>query len=171
MTKRRRQKKQSLTKNVALLFLSLGILAGASILFSTVSGSSDFSYDPLRGKLASIISLRHEGKSVQTDEAKKKKSQASSYDYKYWDILLLQEKAEPPGDNKYTIQIAAFKSLKNAQNYAHDLKDKTHLQCRVVSQGDWSVVRWGSFSKRSSAERYRKKLSERLQKECIIIKM
>lgn len=171
MAKRRNQKKQSLAKNIALLFLSLGILAGASILFSTVNGRSDFSYDPFRSKLANIISPLHENNSPQKTEVKTQKSSVSAYDYKYWDILLLQDKAEPSGDNNYSIQIAAFKSLTHAQNYAHDLKEKTHLQCRVVSEGKWSVVRWGSFSKKSSADRYRKKLSERLQRECIVVKM
>ncbi len=171
MAKRKKQKKQSLTKNIALLFLSLGILAGASILFSAVSGRSDFSYDPFRSKWTNIISQRHENTAPKQSKVTPQESSANAYDYKYWDILLLQDKEEPPGDNNYSIQIAAFKTLKQAQTYAGDLKEKTHLQCKVVSEGKWSMVRWGSFSTRSTADRYRKKLSERLQRECIVVKM
>ncbi len=170
MAKRKKQKKQSLAKNIALLFLSLGILAGASILFSAVNGRSDFCYDPFRNKLTNMISQRHDKDVSKKTQVPPQQSSANAYDYKYWDILLLQDKEEPPGDNNYSIQIAAFKTLKQAQKYTADIKDKTHLQCRVVSEGKWSVVRWGSFSTRSSAERYRKKVSERLKKECIVVK-
>jgi cell division septation protein DedD len=170
MAKRKKQKKQSLAKNIALLFLSLGILAGASILFSAVNGRSDFSYDPFRSKWTTIISQRQKDSVSKKSKVTPQESSASAYDYKYWDILLLQDKEEPPGDNNYSIQIAAFKTLKQAQNYAGNLKDKTHLQCSVVSKGKWSVVRWGSFSTKSSADRYRTKLSERLNRECIVVK-
>jgi len=171
MAKKKKQRNQSLAKNIALLFLSLGILAGASILFSAVNGRSDFSYDPIRSKWTNIISQRHEAGVAKKSKETPQESSINAYDYKYWDILLLQDKEEPPGDNNYSIQIAAFKTLQQAQNYAHDLKDKTRLQCRVVVEGKWSVVRWGSFSTKSSADRYRKKISERLHKKCIVVKM
>ena len=169
MAKRKKQRKQSLAKNIALLFLSLGILAGASILFSAVNGRSDFSYDPFRSKWTNILSQHHEKGVSKKSKVAAQESSANAYDYKYWDILLLQDKEEPPGDNTYSIQIAAFRTLTQAQKYAGDLKEKTHLQCRVVKQGNWSVVRWGNFSARSSADRYRRTLSERLNRECIVV--
>jgi cell division septation protein DedD len=171
MAKKRKQKKQSLAKNIALLFLSLGILAGASILFSMVNGRSDFSYDPFHSKWKTLIAQDNKTKPSQKSEVKTQKSSANTFEYSYWDILLIQDKEEPASENNYSIQIAAFKSLQQAQKYANDLKDKTHLQCKVITKEKWSMVRWGSFSTKSTAERYRKKLSKRLQRECIVVKM
>jgi cell division protein FtsN len=170
MAKKRKPKKQSLAKNIALLFLSLGILAGASILFSMVNGRSDFSYDPFHSKWKSLIAQDNKTNPAQKSEEKTQKS-ANAFEYSYWDILLVQDKEEPAGENNYSIQIAAFKSIQQAQKYAHDLKNKTHLQCKVVTKEKWSMVRWGSFSTKSTAERYRKKLSKRLQRECIVVRM
>ncbi len=171
MVKKRHQKKQSLAKNIGLLFLSLGILAGASLLFSTVSDRSDFSYDPFHSQWTNLVTQERETTSSQESETKAPKSTASAFEYSYWDILLLQDKEDASGENAYSIQIGAFKSLKKAQDFASHLQEKNHLQCKVINKGDWSMVRWGSFTSKASAERYRKKLSSQLQQECIVVRM
>jgi len=170
MAKKRHQKNQSLAKNIALLFLSLGILAGTCILFSTVNERSDFSFDPFRSNWSNLVGKERKTKTAD-HEPKTTKTTASAFEYTYWDILLLQNNSALPAENNYSIQIASFISHDQALNYAKDLKEKTHLKFRVVNTGTWSAVRWGSFATKESAQRYCKELSSKLNRECIIIGM
>ncbi|MBN2298533.1 MAG: SPOR domain-containing protein [Deltaproteobacteria bacterium] len=170
MAKKRQQKNQSLVKNIALLFLSLSILAGASLLFSTVNGKSDFSFDPFHSEWSNLIDKDRENKTTKITE-KTNKTAASAFEYTYWDILLLQDDTAASADNNYSIQIASFKSNDQALIFAKSIKEKTHLQCKVVNTGNWSAVRWGSFPTKDSAQQYCKELSSKLNRECIVIKM
>ena len=171
MARRRTRKKQSLTKNVAMLFLSLGVLAGASVLFSTISARPEFSYAPFGQRWKSLMAsdLKQEGEKTRKTEIRK--GSASGFEYSYWDILLLQDNNTSSADDSFSIQIAAFKSREAAKSFAAELEKKTRIRCTVEDTGKWSVVRWGSFHTRETAERYCSKLSDRLQRECIVVKM
>jgi hypothetical protein len=171
MVRKRTQKKQSLAKNVALLFLSLGVLAGASVLFSTISARPEFSYDPFGERWKNmVVSDSQEGEKI-AEKPEVRKSSASSFEYSYWDILLLQDNNSSAAADSFSVQIAAFKSRDAANTFASELEKKTRIRCSVEDTGKWSVVRWGSFHTRETAERYCAKLSDRLQRECIVVKM
>jgi len=170
MAKKRKQKNQSLAKNIALLFLSLGILAGASVIFTAVNGRPDFSFDPFRSNWSNLVDKGRKSKTTK-NVAKTDKTTASAFEYTYWDILLLQDDTASSAENNYSIQIASFKSNDQAINYVKELKEKTHLQFKIVNTGKWSAVRWGSFTTKDSAQRYCKQLSSKLNRECIIIEM
>ncbi|MGC9324066.1 MAG: SPOR domain-containing protein [Desulfomonilia bacterium] len=171
MKKRRKKKipKQSLAKNIALLFLSLGILAGASVLFSTINNKSEFSFNPLQHSWNDILTEQERTESGQ-DDAVSQKSAIGPFEYTFYDILFKKD-AEESGSEHYSIQIAAFKTTEQAEKFAQDLKEKARLRCRVEQKGTWSCVRWGSFSTKASAQRYNEKLSAKLQRNCIIVKM
>jgi len=168
--KKKKTKNQSLAKNIALLFLSLVILAGASFLFSSVSTNADFSFDPFHSQWSNLIS-RDQGNNQPGEKAKPDKTAASAFEYTYWDVLLLREDTGASAGNNYSIQIASFKSSEQAEVYAERIKEKTSLQCRVVNTGNWSAVRWGSFPTKDSAQRYCKELSGKLNRECIVVGM
>jgi cell division septation protein DedD len=166
--RRRRKQSQSLKRNVALLFLSLGILIGASVLFSMMGDHPEYSYDPLQSKLNKLVAKGQE-KAVPKEE--KAEPQKSSFEYTYWDILLLQDKGSSSGNENFSIQIAAFKSEEAAKKYAAELEAKTHLRCTINDTGKWFAVRWGSFHSRETADRYCSTLSSKIQKTCIVTKM
>jgi len=168
--KKIKKKNQSLVKNIALLFLSLVILAGASFLFSTVNTNADFSFDPFGSQWLNLIS-RDQGSNQPGQKVNQDKTAASAFEYTYWDILLLREDTGASAGNNYSIQIASFKSSEQARSYAESIKEKTSLQCRVVNTGTWSAVRWGSFPTKDSAQRYCRELSSKLNKECIVVGM
>lgn len=169
--KRKHSKKQSLPKNIALLFLSLGILAGASLLFSTINARPEYSYDPLETKLNKLVSKGPEKSAVEGEKEAPQKSSANSFEYSYWDILLLQDKSQSSSGESFSVQIASFKSLEAAKQYAAELEGKTHLRCLVDDNSRWYIVRWGNFHTREVAERYCGTLSSRLQKECVVVKL
>jgi septal ring-binding cell division protein DamX len=169
--KRKRGKKkqsQSLKRNAALLFVSLGILIGASILFSVINARPEYSYGPIESKLSKLVA-----KSPEKALPKKEKAepQKSSFEYSYWDILLLQDKNSPTGDENYSIQIAAFKSEDAAKKFAADLEVKTHLRCTIDDSGKWFAVRWGNFHSRDAAQRYCSMLNSKVQRECFVTKL
>lgn len=167
--RRRRRKSQSLTKNIALLFLSLGVLAGASVLFSTVDPRPEL-YDPIESKLNKLTSKGAGKDTGHVENIEAKKGSAGGFEYSYWDILLLQDKNASYAGEDYSIQIASFKSSEAAHKYASDLQARTHLKCSVGDNGRWFSVRWGSFHTREMAERYCSTLSGRLHKECVVVK-
>lgn len=169
--KRKNSKKQSLPKNLALLFLSLGILAGASVLFSTINARPEYSYDPLESKLTKLVSKNPEKSAAKGEKEVVQKSSVNSFEYSYWDILLLQDKNPSSSGESFSVQIASFKSREAAEQYAAELEGKTHLRCTVDQNSRWHIVRWGSFHTREVAERYCGTLSSRLQKECAVIKL
>ncbi len=165
--RRRRTQSQSLTRNVALLLLSLGILAGASILFSMINDHPKYSYDPFESRLNKLVAKGPEKALPKSEKAEPRKS---SFEYTYWDILLLQDKGSLSGSENFSIQIAAFKSEEAAKKYAAELESKTHLRCSINDTGKWFAVRWGSFHSRETADRYCSTLSSKLQKACIVTK-
>ncbi len=168
MRRKRKQKKQSLTKNIALLFLSIGILAGASVLFSSIK---DHSYAPIESKLNRMVSKSQAKETAlqEKEKAEPQKSSVNPIEYSYWDILLLQDKdARAPGES-YSIRIATFRSRVSADKYAAELEDKTHLRCSIEEAGGKFIVRWGNFHTREVAERYCSTLSGKLQKHCTVI--
>jgi len=169
--KRKNTNKQSLPKNIALLFLSLGILAGASVLFSTISARPEYSYDPLETKLNKLVAKNQDKAAVTGEKEVPQKSSTGSFEYSYWDILLLQDKNHSPSGESYSVQIASFKSHEAAKQYAAELEGKSHLKCVVEESSRWYIVRWGSFHTREVAERYCGTLSSRLQKECVVMKL
>lgn len=172
MTRKRRQKKnQSLSKNVALLFLSLGILACASVLFSTISGRPEYSYDPLETKINKMVAKTSDKNVAKIEKTEPQKSSAGGFEYSYWDILLLQDKNQPSASENYSVQIAAFKSREAASQYAVELEGKSHLRCSIEDTARWYIVRWGNFHTREMAERYCSTLSNRLQKDCVVMKL
>ncbi|HQG32071.1 MAG TPA: SPOR domain-containing protein [Deltaproteobacteria bacterium] len=169
--RRKRTQSQSLTRNVALLFLSLVILVGASVLFSVISDHPKFSYDPLESRLSKLVAKSPEKTLPDSPKSEKAEPRKSSFEYSYWDILLLQDKGSPSGSEDFSIQIAAFKSEEAAKKYAAELESKTHLRCTISDTGKWFAVRWGSFRSRETAERYCSTLSSKLQRECIVTRM
>ena len=154
-----------------MLFLSLGVLAGASILFSTINARPEFSLDPFGRRWKNLVTSGAETDGRPEEKSETRKSAASGFEYSYWDILLLQDESSGVSDDSFSIQIAAFKSHDAAENFASELEKKTRIRCSVKDTGKWSVVRWGSFHSRETAERYCSKLSERLQRECIVVRM
>lgn len=166
--RKRRKQSQSLKRNVALLFLSLGILVGASVLFSIINDRPEYSYDPIESRLNKLVTKSPE---KVLPKSEKEEPQKSSFEYTYWDVLLLQDKESPSGSESYSIQIAAFKSEDAAKKYAAELEAKTHLRCNISDTGKWFAVRWGNFHSRETADRYCSTLSSKIQKTCVVTKM
>lgn len=169
MRKKRRHPRQSLAKNVALLFLSLGLLAGASMLFSSLSNRADISMDPIQSTWNGITS-REEKPKATPEQTETKKSALSPFNYTFYKLL---NQKEEPGQavEHYTVQIAAFRSQDHAKSFAHEIKEKSRLICRIDKEGGWSCVRWGTFTTLDSAQQSREKLSEKLNRDCKVVKM
>ncbi|HQO81734.1 MAG TPA: hypothetical protein PKW48_11815, partial [Deltaproteobacteria bacterium] len=92
---------------MALLFLSLGVLAGASVLFSTISARPEFSYDPFGQRWRSLMASDSKQDTEKTPKTEIHKGSASGFEYSYWDILLLQDNNTSSADDSFSIQIAA----------------------------------------------------------------
>ncbi|MFY9396761.1 MAG: SPOR domain-containing protein [Desulfomonilia bacterium] len=168
MAKKRALKKQSLAKNIALLALSLVVLAGASFLFSAVSDRPEFSLDPVGERFKNMVADENK---PPAEPSEPQKLSAGGFEYSYWDILLLDNGDKSASSESYSIQIAAFRSHESAVKFASELQEKSRVRCTVTNTGTWSVVRWGTFHNRETAERYCSKLSEKLKRECIVVKM
>lgn len=171
MTRKRAPKKQSLTKNIALLALSLGILAGVSFLFSTLSDRPEFSFDPVGERWKSLVTDDTKSPAKPDGSSEPQKITAGSFEYSYWDILLLESGDKSASSESYSIQIAAFKSHESAKKLASKLQEESRVRCTVTDTGTWFVVRWGTFHSRETADRYCSKLSEKIKRECIVVKM
>jgi len=163
-------KKQSLPKNIALFFLSLGLLAGASIMFSTMNGQFDIHMVPFLHNGDEIASRGGEKPAVQ-NTPHTQKSSMTPFEYTFYDILYRHGKNEPIAQGRFSIQIAAFKTSDRALSYADTIKKKRNITCRIDKKGQWSYVRWGSFNSRDAAERYIKNLSKKLKVECMVVNM
>jgi cell division septation protein DedD len=167
--KRRHPKQSSLVKNLALLFLSLGLLAGASFVFSYFGNRSELSLDPIQSTWDSLFS--HEEKlKPPPEQPKPKASSVSPSELSFYDIL---EKKGPsaPTEESYTIQIGAFKSKDQAKTFAKELKEKNKLSFRIDKAGKLNCVRWGTFTTQEKAEKTCEKLSAKLHRECKVVKM
>jgi cell division septation protein DedD len=163
-------KKQSLARNVALLILSVVILAGVSFVFSRLNARPEYSTAPIEKNISKIVAKASQKNAPQAEKAAPQKSAANPYDYSYWDILLLQDESAASGD-AYSIQIAAYKSRDEARSFADEVQDKDRLRCEVEEKGKVFVVRWGSFRTREMAERYCGTLTGRLGRECVVVKL
>lgn len=167
--KRRHPKQSSLAKNMALLFLSLGLLAGASFIFSYFGNRSELSLDPIHSAWNSIFSPEEKPK-VITEQPKTKSSSVGPIDYTFYDLLNQKDTSAQGGDS-YTIQVGAFKSKYQAKTFANELKEKYKLPFRIVKDGKVNSVRWGTFNTLEKAEKLRAELSAKLQRDCKVVKM
>jgi septal ring-binding cell division protein DamX len=169
--RKKRVRKQSLAKNVALLLISIAVLAGASILFSTLNTRPEYSYDPIEKNLNKLVSKVPGKTAVQAEKPEPQEGSAGSFEYSYWDILLLQDKEGAAAVDSFSIQIGSFKTREAADQFASEIGDKTHLRCTVEGRGKSFVVRWGTFHTKEMADRYCSTLSGKLQKECFVMKL
>ncbi len=175
---------RTLKKNIFLFLLSISILAGATWLFLNIIElpGLPFKIDQIKPKqVISAIKARF-GKNEVEDrhiaengKSKKKKVEASAaveedYKYSFYDILYHQKQSRSP-DNHFSVQIAAFKSKKSAQDLVKELENSRRLTCRIVKKGSQYSVLWGGFPSRNDAERYNRQLSGMLEKECIVVEM
>jgi cell division septation protein DedD len=166
--------KQSLTRNVALLFLSLGILAGVSVLFTSFSTRSELSMDPIQSTVKGLVTREEkplpaaEPAPVKTEA--KKSTAIPTFDYSFYKILKEKNSAEP-AEEHYTVQIGAFKSQLHAKSLAQELREKNRIKCRVEKEGNLFCVRWGTFTTVTSAEENRGKLSGKINRSCKVVKM
>lgn len=167
--RRTRLKKQSLAKNVALLLLSVFILAGASVLFSMLNTRPEYSCEPIEKNLSKMVSKAREKAAAETAKPGPQEGSAGSFEYSFWDILLLPDKGASPGQG-YGVQIASFDSREAALELAGSLESKNRLTCEVTPLDGVFVVRWGSFRTREVAERYCRTLSGRLRTGCTVVK-
>lgn len=67
---------------------------------------------------------------------------------------------ETDPEGKYTVQIASFKKMGNAQKFAEQLKNKGYpafiTKALINSKGTWYRVRVGTFKNRNKARKYSK---------------
>lgn len=170
--KRRTQPKRaqpSTVRNVALLFLSLGLLTGASLLFSYLGNRSDISLDPIQKAFSGMVAGEDNGEEP-SEEPKTKSSAVSGYDYKFYE-LLGEKNDQEQAEEHYSVQIGAFRNNAHAKEFVRELRDKTRIQVRIDRDGKLSCVRWGTFTTREAAEKQCAKLSEKLKRTCIVVKM
>lgn len=166
---KRKLKKQSLVKNILLFFISLSFFVGATLLFYNVIHLPGLPFDP--GEYKKILSyLKQDRDNKEKLEDKTIKGATNTFKYSFYDILYPQDQRPSLRGSHYCVQIAAFKSHEKAKGFTSDLKKK-RLKCNIRKRGDWYLVQWGTFPKKSVADRYRKKLSKDLDKECIVVRM
>ena len=164
---RRKNKHQSLAINILLFFLSIGVLAGSTVLFNRAFNSPDVPIKLDRGRKTIDVKPKETNRAAK-DANRKAYQAAVNYNYSFYEILLNQEKSA--ANSKYCIQIAAFRSKKSAKRLIAELKTK-HLHPALRRHGRWYLVQWGSFPTEKSAERYREKLSKLLGRKCILVKI
>jgi cell division septation protein DedD len=166
--KGRRIKQLSLAKNVALLFLSLGLLTGVSFVFSYFGNRSELSLDPIHRTWNSAFSEKEKPLAV-TEQPKPKTSAIAPLGLTFYETLNQKEPAKT--DESYTIQVGAFKSRAKADNFVKELKNKSKLSFRVDKEGKSYCVRWNTFTSQESAARDCVKLAAKIQHGCRVIKM
>jgi septal ring-binding cell division protein DamX len=165
----RRVKQLSLAKNVALLFLSLGLLAGVSFVFSYFSNRSELSLDPIQRTWDSAFSQKEKPQTVP-EQAKSKTSSVAPIDLTFYETLNQKEPSSSSEDS-YTIQVGAFKSRVKADSFVKELHNKSKLSFRVDKEGKSYCVRWNTFTTHESAARDCVKLAAKLQHACKVVKM
>ena len=161
-------KQLSLAKNVALLFLSLGLLAGVSFVFSYFSNRSELSLGPIQRTWNSAFSEKEKPQAV-TEQPKPKTSSASPIGLTFYETL--SQKGPSSTDDSYTIQVGAFRSRDKADSFARELKNKSKLSFRVDKEGKSYCVRWNTFTTQESAARDCGKLAAKIQHGCKVVKM
>ena len=166
--KGRRVKQLSLAKNVALLFLSLGLLTGVSFVFSYFSNRSELSLDPIQSTWNSAFSEKEKPQAVP-EQPKTKTSSVAPIDLTFYETL--NQKEPSSREDSYTIQVGAFKSRAKADNFAKELKNKSKLSFRVDKEGKSYCVRWNTFTTQESAARDCVKLAAKIQHGCKVVKM
>ena len=88
--KGRRVKQLSLVKNVALLFLSLGLLTGVSFVFSYFGNRSELSLDPIQSTWNSAFSEKEKPQAV-TEQPKTKTSSVAPIGLTFYETLNQKE--------------------------------------------------------------------------------
>jgi septal ring-binding cell division protein DamX len=166
--KARRLKQLSLVKNVALLFLSLGLLTGVSFVFSYFGNRSELSLDPIQRTLNNAFSEKEKPLAV-TEQPKPKTSSVTPLGLTFYETL--GQKESTGTDDSYTIQVGAFKSRAKANSFARELKLKSKLSFRVDKEGKSYCVRWNTFTTQESASRDCVKLAAKIQHGCKVVKM
>jgi cell division protein FtsN len=166
--KGRRIKQLSLAKNIALLFLSLGLLAGVSFVFSYFGNRSELSLDPIQRTWNSAFLEKDKPQAV-TEQPKPKTSSVTPIDLTFYETLNHKEPSST--DVSYTIQVGAFKSSVKANSFARELKNKSKLSFRIDKEGKSYCVRWNTFTTQESAARDCVRLAAKLQHVCKVIKM
>jgi cell division septation protein DedD len=166
--KGRRVKQLSLAKNMALLFLSLGLLAGVSFVFSYFSNRSELSLDPIQRTWDTAFSQK-EKPQVSPEQSKPKTSSLNPIDLTFYETL--NQKGTPGTDESYTIQVGTFKSRDKANSFAKELRNKSRLSFRVDKEGKLYCVRWNTFTTQESAARDCGKLAAKIQHPCKVVKM
>lgn len=164
-----RRRQSSTVRNVALLFLSLGLLTGASILFSYLDNRSGMSLDPVQKAFSGMVA-QDDRVEKPADEPKTKSSAVSGYDYEFYD-LLTKEGDQDQFEQHYSIQVGAFRDSDHAREFIRELREKARVQLRIDRDGKLSCVRWGTFTTREAAEKQCAKLSEKLGRTCVVVKM
>jgi len=170
--KKRTQRKgaqPSTLRNIALFFLSLGLLSGASLLFSYLGNRADISLDPIQKAFNGMVAEEEVGDKPM-EEVKETSSAVSGYDYKFYE-LLGERAGQEPSEEHFSIQIAAFRDRQQAKEFVQELKEKTRVPLRIDRNGKLSCVRWGSFTTRETAAKQCAKLSDKLKRDCIVVKM
>ncbi|HPI91526.1 MAG TPA: SPOR domain-containing protein [Deltaproteobacteria bacterium] len=170
-TKRGRKKRTqySTLKNVVLLLVSLGLLTGASMLFSYLGNRSDISLDPIQKAFNGIVT-GEEKADAPAKLPETKTGLMGGYDYEFYDLL--SQKDDPSqSEEHYSIQIGAFKKNEHAKEFVRELNERARISLRIDRDGKLNYVRWGTFTTRESAEKQCAKLSDKLQRKCVVVKM
>lgn len=164
-----KRRQSSTVRNVALLFLSLGLLTGASMLFSYLGSRSDISLDPIQKAISGMVDEEEKSREP-ADKPETKSSAVSGYDYKFYE-LLSEKDGQDQSEEHFSVQIAAFRNRDHAKEFVQELKEKTRIPLRVDRDGNLNCVRWGTFTTRDAAEKQCAKLSDKLKRNCIVVKM
>lgn len=164
-------KTTSTAKNVALLFLSLGMVVCSCIVYAYLFGRHGITLDPLQKAISGLSSEERPDKpSPETGPTPPRQQAASAYDFMFYDMLGNKDEAHRE-TGSYSVQVAAFKSEESAKTMARSLEDKTRVKFRIDRKGPSYFVRWGSFSTKEKADRQCARLSEKLGRECIVVRM
>lgn len=178
MRKRRKDTRArgSLAQNVLYFCLSISILVGTSILFFNIIQGPDL---PLKGFFTkpSVAAVAGPAVPLPAEKASQKETQPETAtldpsELSFYKILSHQNSSgKQATEQHFGIQVGAFKSYRSAQQYRDELKENNRLDCRLVKKGDVTVVVWGNFPTKSSAERSNKQLSRILERHCLVIEM
>lgn len=164
--------RQSVSRHLGLLILALLALGAASFLSFLVSRNHQLAFNPFDGQpqvKAAIIAPKPRltvKLPVKTAATAEKPAQLTFYD------ILGQKNSEAmPDVEQFAIQIAAFQTEDRAQAYADTLQLEKRLNCRVDKTATLACVRWGTFTSKSAAERYVKRITDTVGKDCMVVRM
>ena len=164
--------RQSVSRHLALLILALLTLGVACFLSFLVSRNHQLAFNPFDGqpqvKAAVIPPKPH--LSVKLP-AKTELPVEKPENLTFYDILGQKNNAAMPEVEQFAIQIAAFQTEDRARAYADQLKSEKRLNCRVDKTATLACVRWGTFTSKHGAERYVKRISATVGKDCMVVRM